>query len=106
MPITYLGSIGNESNTTVLIEKPYKSNYHYLFMPLLLGETFSSVVIKFCCISYEYCYAAGSTFAKLKVIVTCTYSNFFAQGMQTRSSNILWKTADHHGTIECMIEFA
>ena len=54
----------------------------------------------------EYCYAARSTFAKLKVIVTCTYSNFFTQGMQTRSSNVLWKTADHHGTIECMIEFA
>ena len=55
---------------------------------------------------YEYCYAARSTFAKIKVVVTCTYSNFFAQGLQTRSSNVLWKTADHHGTIECMIEFA
>ena len=28
-----------------------------------------------------------------------------AQGLKT-SSNVLWKTADHHGTIECMIQFA
>ena len=53
---------------------------------------------------FEYCYAARSTFAKLKVIATCTYSNFFAQGLKTRSSTVLWKTADHHGTIECMID--
>ena len=52
----------------------------------------------------EYCYAARSTFAKLKVIVTCTYSNFFARGLNLRGSNVLWKTADHRGTIECMID--
>ena len=41
-------------------------------------------------IFYEYCYAARSTFAKLKVIVTCTYSNFIAQGLKTSSDQLTY----------------
>ena len=72
------------------------------FLPFLI--VFSSNLSAALSEINEYCYAVRSTFTKLKVIVTCTYSNLFAQGLKTRSFNVLWKTADHHETIECMID--
>ena len=62
------------------------------------------LAVRYKVILNEYCYAARGTFAKLKVIVTCTYSNLFARCLKTISFKFLWKAADHHGTIECMID--